>query len=445
MSKKENLKLPSDILEPAIIVHSLEDVSFFLKIKPYLFVKDVKSKKSYFTETKLQKIFNIICIWYNKRFEFPNEKEMYLLLDKIEKDEEVKLLTKSLIKEIFDDNFEKINPNYIEEETKKFIQENQIYEAMLSSQIDIENGNFSAIADKMQKAITVNFDKDLGISIRDIQTGLSQINDLDDNTKTVASGFASLDAENALDYGFHAGEVTIFAGIPGIGKSAILGNLAINAFLENKNVLLYTFEVSTSRLLTRYYANLIDMTKSEIIKDNAKTKNELNSVLNITTGDIILKQYPANVISSNDLMAHINDLMLYKNWKPDIIFTDYLLLHSTNDKLLSADNSYKYYKTVTEEFRNLCLNLDVPGVSAAQINRQGMDDKGGSKALTTSKDVSESRGIIDTCDNFITINQTSNDRKLGKIMFYFDKCRNGQKGQRIKMDIDYNHMRFTEV
>lgn len=228
-------------------------------------------------------------------------------------------------------------------------------------------------------------------------------------------------------------------------NSAILGNLAINAFLEGKNVLLYTFEVSTSRLLTRYYSNLIEMTKAEIILDNDKAKNELKSVLNTTTGDIILKQYQANTTSHNDLLAHINDLMLYKNWKPDIIFTDYVLIMSANDKSLSAENSYKYYKTVTEEFRNLCVLLDIPGVSASQMNRNAMDDKGGSKALTTSKDISESRGILDTCDNFLTINQTSKDRELEKIMFYFDKCRNGSKGQKVKMKIDYSHMRFSEV
>ncbi|MDA3941871.1 MAG: hypothetical protein PF693_21590 [Spirochaetia bacterium] len=228
-------------------------------------------------------------------------------------------------------------------------------------------------------------------------------------------------------------------------NTALLGNFAINAFLQGKNVLVYTFETSKKRLLTRYYSNLIEMSKAEIIKDNTKTETELETIMNSTTGDIILKEFPANVTSSNDLLGHINDLMLYKNWKPDIIVTDYLLIMSTNDRSLSSDNSYKYYKTVTEEFRNLCKLLHVPGITATQINRAGQDDKGGSKAITTSKDISESRGIYDTADFFATINQTSKDRELEKIMIYIDKNRNGDKGQKVRMKIDYTHMRFSEV
>jgi len=216
LAKKENLKLPSELLEPAILRHSLNNVSFFLKIKPYLKTA-IKTKKSYFTDTKYQTIFNIVCTWYDKRFKFPNEKEMILFLDKFEKDDDVKVLTKSLIREIYEGEQDEIDIDYVEEETKRFIQENQIYEAMLQSQIDIENGNFSAIADKMQKAITVNFDKDLGVSIRDIEAGLTDINALDSD-KTVSSGFPSLDDVSALDSGFHAGEISIFSGIPGIGK-----------------------------------------------------------------------------------------------------------------------------------------------------------------------------------------------------------------------------------
>ena len=228
-------------------------------------------------------------------------------------------------------------------------------------------------------------------------------------------------------------------------NTALLGNIAVNSFLQGKNVLVYTFETSKKRLLSRYYSNLIEMTKKEIIIDNQKTEDELNNVMAQTTGDIILKEYPANTTSSNDLLAHINDLWLYKKWKPDIIIGDYILIMAANDKSLKSDNSYKYYKTVTEEFRNLCCLLHIPGVSATQINRAGQDDRGGSKALTTSKDISESRGIYDTADFFATINQTAKDREFGKIMIYVDKNRNSNKGAKIKMSIDYEHMRFSEI
>ncbi|MDA3941873.1 MAG: hypothetical protein PF693_21600, partial [Spirochaetia bacterium] len=216
LAKKGNLKLPNELLEPAILRHSLDNVSFFLKIKPYL-VTSLKTKKSYFTDTKYQTIFNIICTWYDKRFKFPNEKEMILILDKFEKDADVKVLTKSLIREVYEGEENEIDISYVEEETKRFIQENKIYEAMLESQIDIESGNFDAIAEKMRAAITVNFDKDLGVSIRDIAAGLTEINSLDDED-VIPSDFPSMDSEMCLDGGFRNDEVYIFAAIPGLGK-----------------------------------------------------------------------------------------------------------------------------------------------------------------------------------------------------------------------------------
>jgi archaellum biogenesis ATPase FlaH len=441
-SNGENLILPNEILEPAIITHSLKDLSFFLKIKQYLFTSE--KKKSYFSDSKYQRIFNSICIWYDKYKKFPKKKEMLLLIDKLEKDEAIKLLINSMIKEVYDGDPDEIDHDYLEEETTKFIKRNRVYEAYMLSQVDVENGNYDTLPDRFQEAISVNFDTDLGTSIRDIDLGIKEINSLDDDD-VIPTDFSSIDADNVLDGGFRNEEIYVFAAIPGLGKTALLGNFAINAFLQGKNVLVYTFETSNKRLLTRYYSNLIEMSKKEIISDNDKTIDELKSVVDSTAGDIILKEYPANTTSSNDLLAHINELKMYKKWEPDIIIADYLLIMSTNNKSMSSDNSYKYYKTITEEFRNLCKLLKVPGVTATQINRSGQDERGGSKAITTSKDISESRGIYDTADFFATINQTAKDRDLGKIMIYIDKNRNGDKGAKVKMNIDYEHMRFTEV
>ncbi len=228
-------------------------------------------------------------------------------------------------------------------------------------------------------------------------------------------------------------------------NTALLGSFAINAFLEGKKVVVYTFETATRRLLMRYYSNIIAMKKKEIILDNDKTKKELENVLASTTGDIIFKSYTSNTTSNNDLRSHLNDLKMYKGWEPDIIIADYLLLQASNDKNLSSDNSYKYYKTVAEEFRNLCVDFNCPGLNAIQINRSGMDDRGGSKAITTSKDISESRGVLDTADFFATINQTAKDRTNNKLMVYIDKNRNGDKGQKINLNVDYEYMSFQEI
>jgi len=590
-----NLKFPSEILEPSIIIHSLNNVSFFLKIKPYLDTNG--TKKSYFNDEKYQTIFNIISKWYDKFNKFPTQKELLIVNEKLNKnDNELKFLIDTIINKVYTESPEDVDINFIEQETQKFIQENRVYEAMMLSQIDVENGNYDIIAERMREAITVNFDKDLGVSIRDVEKGITLLNELGAET-SISTGIPSLD--NVLDGGWRGKEIYVFAATPGIGKclrydvkvkvfyefngvtiiedirigdlfkklnitnqgeyipknklkvkttagfkevkalrktqpnpewviktesgreavftdkhklevkksdifdvgrywenidtikigqevntengwekvtecyfngnysemydlevdsiksfyangfnshnTALLGNFAINAFLDGKKVLVYTFETADRRLLSRYYSNLIEMTKKEILLNEESAKEKINNIINETSGDLILKEYPANTVNSNGLLAHINDLKMYKQWKPDLIIVDYILIMLANDKSMSSDNSYKFYKTVTEELRNIGKMLDVPVLTATQINRQGQDDKGGTKAITTSKDISESRGIYDTADFFATINQPARDREAGKVMIYVDKNRNGDKGQKIKLNIDYEHMKFTEV
>ena len=79
-----------------------------------------------------------------------------------------------------------------------------------------------------------------------------------------------------------------------------------------------------------------------------------------------------------------------------------------------------------------------------------MGDKGGTKALVTSKNLSESRAILDSVDILVTLNMTDNEKKLGKDdgvveqRLYIDKNRNGASGEIINFTIDYNTMTVSE-
>lgn len=434
------LKLPIELLEPNIIAHSLNNLSYFLKIKKYLQTENYKAK-SYFNDAKYQLIFNIICKWYDKYNKFPNINEMKILSQKLNKDnEDLKILIDALIVKVFNNNVDEISPEYLEEETKNFIKENNVFEAMMMSQIDVNEGNYNKIIERMTNAVSVNFDKDLGMSIKEVDKSFELLEELEGNS--ISTGVPALD--NALDGGSRPKEIYVLGAPPGIGKTLLLGNIAINSFLQNKNVLVYTFETSDKRLLSRYYSNLINKTKKEMIVDETGAKQELLEVLRDSDTDLIIKEYPANQVSSADLMAHLNDLKMYKQWVPDVIIVDYILIMSTNDRRLNPENSFKYYKTVTEELRNISKSLEVPIWTAVQLNRNSQDDKGGTKALNTSKNIAESRGVLDTADVFITLNQTAKDKDLNKMMLYFDKSRNGQTGLKINVNVDYDHMRIFE-
>lgn len=435
----KNLKLPSELLEPLILTGCLRNVSLFLKIKTYIDTNG-KGNKSYFSDEKYQNIFNLFCKWFDKFKKFPSKKELKILIDRLNNDEEIKLLLNSIADKVYDYE-EEITYEYLEEELVNFIKENRIYEAIATSQIDIENNNYGAIVNRMEEAVRVTFDKNLGISIRDIDQAFNEIRKLNEE-ECLETGYPNLDS--ILDGGLHPKELYCFASTPGVGKTLFLGNLGINQFLRGKKVLVYTFETSTERLSMRYFSNFANMNKKEIILDEEGAKQKIKAVTEMTEGDIIVKEYGANTVSSNDLMAHINDLWMYKKWKPDIVIADYILIMRTNDKRLSSESSYRYFKIVTEELRNIAKEVYIPVLSACQINREGMSERGGSKAIVTAKDISESRGIYDTADFFGIITQTAKDKEKNKFTVSVEKNRNDRTGIRIDFAVDYEHMKVQE-
>lgn len=437
---EKNLKIPSEILEQMILSYSLHNAAFFLKVKNYL-TTDSYKKKSYFNDNKNQLLFNILSRWYDKYNSFPVIKEMKVFIDRVDEDDEIKFLLSTMVDKYYAEDTSTFNEKNLVDETQQFITENRVIEAIASSQEDMAKGTYGNIVDKIRDAVTVSFDKDLGTSIKDFQEAKIKLDSIQP-TASIQYGLPTLDY---LTGGLFPQEITVFASTPGLGKTLTMGNIALNAFGQGKKVAVYSMETGTARLLTRYYANIFNETKRSIIADTDSIAEKIKTELAGKSGDVVIKEYGANQISSNDIMAHLNDLKMYKGWVPDLVVIDYILIMLTNDKKGSADNGFKYYKTVTEEIRNIGKFFNVPIVSACQINREGMDEKGGSKALTTAKDIAESRGIYDTADYFLTINQPARDKDKGIITYFLDKNRNEQNGRKIRCAVDYDHMRVLEA
>lgn len=436
---EENLKLPSEILEPLILANSKANPSFFIKIKEHLDTSE--TGKVYFNDPKYQEIFNLFCKCHSKYKKFPKETTLNALIDRLEKNEEIKLYKQSIVKKMFSSSIEDIDPEFIEEQTLEFIKENKVYEAISSSQKDMEEGNYGGLLGRIESAVRVNFDDDLGLSIKEVDEIIERIDNIS-NENAISTGYPNLDSE--LGGGFKNKEIYVFAAIPGLGKTLILGNFMINAYLAGLNVAFYTFETATERLYMRLFNNLLNSSSSEFLMNQEES---VNKIKNITTGqenNIYIKQYPANYANSDMIQSNLHDLEMYKNFKPDLIIIDYILIMATNDRRMDSSNSYKYYKTVTEEIRNIAMEFDVPVLSAAQLNRQNMDEKGGSKEVLSASSLSESRGILDSVDFLSAISQSNIDKKNNRIYLNILKNRNGATAGKIEYSVDYDKMRLTE-
>ena len=117
---------------------------------------------------------------------------------------------------------------------------------------------------------------------------------------------------------------------------------------------------------------------------------------------------------------------------------------NTNEKSYASDNSYKYYKTVCEEVRNLAVMLNVPVLSACQLNRSATSETNtGTKNNVSLSTISESRGIVDTSDVILLITQTETERKAKKMNVLIAKNRNGENAIKIPLNVDYDRMKLS--
>lgn len=434
------LKFDSETEEKLIVGYFFKDRSTFLKLAQYLVTKNWK-KNSFFNDNKLQFLVNACYAYSNAYKRMPTEDVIYSMVEKAPNmDDYVKDQVKNLFKSLKDKDYSEYSPDYIKDQAVNFIKRERAIEATYKCDAEIQAGNYDSLDKIMRSAINVNLDKDLGTSIKNVAEVLPMIQETHDDSMGCTWGSKTLNEKIGR---IQPGEIAVLAGLPGAGKTAWLGHLGLASMKEKKNVIMFSFEVNTKRLSARIYKSLFGVDTKALL--NMTPEEAANGLQDPALGDFRLIQRPANTCSSNDISAILNDLATYHGWKPDLILVDYILITSTNDKRKDSSDTFKYYKTVTEELRNVAVEFDCPLITACQLNRDAMGEKGGSKKVVTSKDISESRGVLDTADYLLILEQTEEEKKDGIYRLRVDKNRNGDNAFVVPFAIDWTTMRISET
>jgi archaellum biogenesis ATPase FlaH len=199
----------------------------------------------------------------------------------------------------------------------------------------------------------------------------------------------------------------------GVGKSLFMCHMAAGALSQGKNVLYITMEMSEERIAERIDANLMNVSMDDL-KNLPKQMfdDRVSRIKNKTEGKLIIKEYPTASAHAGHFRALLNELNLKKEFRPDIIFIDYLnICASSRFKMSGSVNSYTYIKGIAEELRGLAVEFDVPIVSATQTTRSGYANS--DVELT---DTSESFGLPATADFMFALISTEDLEKLGQLM-----------------------------
>ena len=227
----------------------------------------------------------------------------------------------------------------------------------------------------------------------------------------------------------------VFAGETNIGKSIILGNMALNIAGQNKSVLLVTLEMSEKMYTKRLSSSMTKIPIHELAVNTDDLRQQLIEYKNNhDKSRILVKEFPPNTITVNHLKGFIKKITS-SGIHLDAIVVDYVnLLHSK-----IGSNSYERVKDAAEKLRALSYVFNCPVVTATQLNRSGYD-----QADPSLDTVSESIGLAATADGIFSFCPQEDDRELGIMRLGIMKNRFGPNFGSMAMRVDYPTLTVSE-
>jgi len=423
-------QLPTHILN-----HLLNNEEYCRRVVPYL-------KKEYFEGTH-KTVFDLIVQFVGKHNKLPTSKVLELELRKINAPEDVLNNASRLISEISSKS--DVDTDYLIQESEKWCREKAIYNAIMDS-ITIIDGkdkerSEGAIPEILSDALGVSFDQAIGHDYIDNPDERFDFY----NKKEDRIPF-DLDYFNKITKGGLPNKtLNIALAGTGVGKSLFMCHCAASVLEQGKNVLYITMEMAEERIAERIDANLMNLPIEQL---SSLPKNvfsdKIGKIARGAIGKLIIKEYPTGAAHTGHFRALLNELKLKKNFRPDMIYIDYLNICASSRMrgLGGSINTYSYVKAIAEELRGLAVEFNVPIVSATQTTRSGY-----SNTDLGLEDTSESFGLPATADLMFALISTEELEELGQLMVKQLKNRYNDptKFRRFVIGVDRSRMKLYDV
>lgn len=292
----------------------------------------------------------------------------------------------------------------------------------------LTDGKYGEVYDLLKNAISIGFVKDLGIDY--FGSPKERLQQLRDNSGTISTGFKSID--DKLYGGLNRGELTIFAGQSGAGKSLFLQNFAVNWALAGLNVVYLSLELSERLCAMRIDAMVTGYATREIMKNMDDVDLKIHTIHKKANGTMRIKQLK-NGCTANDIKAYIKEYEIQTGVKVDAILIDYLDLCMPTNVKVSPSDLFVKDKYVSENLRDLAVDLNCLMVTASQLNRSSHEEM-----EFGHQHISGGLSKINTADNVIAIYTTSTMKENGRYQIQFLKTRSSA-GVGSKVDLSFNN------
>ena len=329
-------------------------------------------------------------------------------------------------------NLEKIenvtpdHQNWFMDEFETFCRHKALERAIIESTDLLEKQLYGEVETKIRTATQLGLVKDLGLDY--FANPKERLEWIKQQAGSISSGWKGIDQK--LYGGLNRGEITIFAGGSGAGKSLFLQNFGVNWSLAGLNVVYISLELSEQLISMRLDSMVSGYAVKEIMRnvDDVDLKVRMKGK---SAGKFRVKQMPSG-ITANDIRAFLREYEIQSGVKVDALLVDYLDLMMPIAAKISAENLFVKDKYVSEELRNLAMERNILLVTASQLNRAAVEE-----IEFDHSHIAGGISKINTADNVVGIFTSNAMRERGRYQIQFMKTRSSS-GVGSKVDLKFN-------
>jgi len=316
--------------------------------------------------------------------------------------------------------------NWFMDEFETFCRHKALEKAILDSTDLLENKDYGSVEALIKEATSVGLVSDFGLDY--YENPKERLQWIKDQAGAISTGWKKFDQK--LYGGLNRGELTVFAGGSGAGKSLFLQNLGVNWSQAGLNTVYLSLELSEQLSSMRIDAMVSEYATRDVMKnmDDVHLKVVMKGK---GAGKFRIKQM-SNGINASDIRSFLREYEIQTGIKVDALLVDYLDLMMPISGKVSPSDLFIKDKYVSEELRNLAVELNVLLVTASQLNRGAVEE-----IEFDHSHIAGGISKIQTADNVVGIFTSNAMRERGRYQIQFMKTRSSS-GVGSKVDLKFN-------
>ncbi len=212
------------------------------------------------------------------------------------------------------------------------------------------------------------------------------------------------------------GQLAVFLGCTGKGKTMLMAHLAKSMIVQKLKVVFYTLQLTESAIAARIDGAIAGIKLGDLKGSSVRVEKRIKRFGKIYGNSLIIRQFPSKRLSVSILRQHLK-LLKASDFDPEVVIVDYGNLMTDDD--IGADDGggrSRQIGSIYEKLLALAQEENKLVLVPHQAPRSAWN-----KELLTIEDVSESSETCMVSPLVITLNRTAKDKAAGQARLFIAK------------------------